>query len=67
MLINGFWPVEGYIRGIFWSGFNFYPICTATPEFFKESVEFYLRLNKALSNKGTFNITLNNMGKFVIH
>ena len=66
LLANGFWQAEGYIGGIFRSEINFYPICTATQLFSVESVKFFLRLNKALCNKGTFSITLNNMGKFVI-
>lgn len=32
----------------------------------EQSVLFLLRLNKYLFNKGTFNISLNSMGKFVI-
>nr|YP_010710781.1 hypothetical protein P2Z26_mgp35 [Gonatophragmium mori]WCZ71145.1 hypothetical protein [Gonatophragmium mori] len=67
MLANGFWQAEGYIGGIFRSGFNFYPLCTATQLFSKESAYFFIRLNNALDNKGIFNITINNFGKFVIH
>lgn len=66
ILANGFWQAEGYIGGIFRSGLNFYPICTATQLLSEQSVIFLLRLDKSLSNKGTFNISLNNMGKFVI-
>jgi len=66
ILANGFWQAEGYIGGIFRSGLNFYPICTATQLLSEQSVLFLLRLDKSLSNKGTFSITLNNMGKFVI-
>lgn len=66
LLANGFWQAEGYIGGIFRSGINFYPICSATQLLSEESVKFFLKLNKALCNKGTFNITLNSMGKFVI-
>ena len=65
-LANGFWQAEGYIGGIFRSGINFYPICTATQLLSEQSVLFLLRLDKSLSNKGTFNIYLNSMGKFVI-
>ena len=66
ILANGFWQAEGYIGGIFRSGFNFYPICTATQLLSEHSVLFFLRLDKSLSNKGTFSITLNSFGKFVI-
>lgn len=66
MLANGFWQAEGYIGGIFRSGLNFYPICTATQLLSEQSVLFLLRLDKSLSNKGTFNISLNSLGKFVI-
>ena len=66
LLANGFWQAEGYIGGIFRSDINFYPICSATQLLSEESVKFFLRLDKALCNKGTFNITLNSMGKFVI-
>jgi hypothetical protein len=66
ILANGFWQAEGYIGGIFRSEFNFYPICTAIQLLSEQSVIFLLRLDKSLSNKGTFNISLNNMGKFVI-
>lgn len=66
ILANGFWQAEGYIGGIFRSGLNFYPICTATKLLSEQSVLFLIRLNKCLSNKGTFNISLNSMGKFVI-
>ena len=66
ILANGFWQAEGYIGGIFRSGLNFYPICTATQLLSEQSVLFLLRLDKSLSNKGTFNISLNSMGKFVI-
>lgn len=66
LLANGFWQAEGYIGGIFRSGINFYPICTATQYLSEASVRFFLRLDNALSNKGTFSITLNNKGKFVI-
>lgn len=66
MLANGFWQAEGYIGGIFRSEFNFYPLCTATQLFSEESAKFFIRLNHALSNKGTFSITLNELGKFVI-
>ena len=66
MLANGFWQAEGYIGGIFRSGLNFYPLCTATQLFSVENAKFFIRLNKALSYKGTFSITLNSFGKFVI-
>lgn len=66
LLANGFWQAEGYIGGIFRSELNFYPLCTATQLFSVESAEFFIRLDKALSNKGTFSITLNSFGKFVI-
>ena len=66
LLANGFWQAEGYIGGIFRSGLNFYPICSATQLFSIESANFFIRLNKALQNKGTFSITLNGFGKFVI-
>jgi len=66
LLANGFWQAEGYIGGIFRSGLNFYPLCTATQLFSIESGKFFIRLNKALCNKGTFSITLNSFGKFVI-
>lgn len=66
ILANGFWQAEGYIGGIFRSNLNFYPLCTATQLFSDESIKFFLRLDHALSNKGTINITLNSMGKFVI-
>lgn len=66
ILANGFWQAEGYIGGIFRSDLNFYPICTATQLLSEQSVLFLLRLNECLSNKGTFNISLNTMGKFVI-
>lgn len=66
LLANGFWQAEGYIGGIFRSGLNFYPLCTATQLFSRESAKFFIRLNKALCNKGTFSITLNSFGKFVI-
>lgn len=66
LLANGFWQAEGYIGGIFRSGLNFYPLCTATQLFSVESAKFFIRLDKALSNKGTFSITLNSFGKFVI-
>lgn len=65
-LANGFWQAEGYIGGIFRSGLNFYPICSVTQLFSVETGEFFIRLDKALKNKGTFSITLNNFGKFVI-
>lgn len=66
ILANGFWQAEGYIGGIFRSGLNFYPLCTVTQLFSIESSKFFIRLDKALSNKGTFSITLNSFGKFVI-
>ena len=66
ILANGFWQAEGYIGGIFRSSFNFYPICSATQWFSDESAKFFIRLDKALFNKGTFSITLNSFGKFVI-
>jgi hypothetical protein len=66
ILANGFWQAEGYIGGIFRSGLNFYPLCTATQLFSVESAIFFIRLDKALCNKGTFSITLNSFGKFVI-
>ena len=66
LLANGFWQAEGYIGGIFRSGFNFYPICSATQLLSEESAKFFIRLDKALQNKGTFSITLNSFGKFVI-
>ena len=66
LLANGFWQAEGYIGGIFRSGLNFYPLCTATQLFSIESAKFFIRLNKALCNKGTISITLNSFGKFVI-
>ena len=65
-LVNGFWQAEGYIGGIFRSELNFYPLCTATQLLSKQSIEFFLRLDKDLSNKGSFSITLNSMGKFVL-
>nr|ATI20295.1 hypothetical protein [Juglanconis sp.] len=65
-LANGFWQAEGYIGGIFRSGLNFYPICSVTQLFSVETAEFFIRLDKALKNKGTFSITLNSFGKFVI-
>lgn len=66
LLANGFWQAEGYIGGIFRSGLNFYPICSATQLFSVESAKFFIRLDKALYNKGTFSLTLNNFSKFVI-
>jgi hypothetical protein len=66
LLANGFWQAEGYIGGIFRSELNFYPLCTATQLFSVESAEFFIRLDKALCNKGTFSITLNSFDKFVI-
>lgn len=66
LLANGFWQAEGYIGGIFRSELNFYPLCTATQLLSEECVKFFLRLDKSLSNKGTFNITLNSEGRFVI-
>lgn len=66
LLANGFWQAEGYIGGIFRSGLNFYPICSATQVFSVESAKFFIRLDKALYSKGTFSITLNSYGKFVI-
>lgn len=66
LLANGFWQAEGYIGGIFRSGLNFYPICSATQLFSVESAKFFIRLDKALQNKGTFSITLNSFSKFVI-
>jgi len=66
ILANGFWQAEGYIGGIFRSGLNFYPICSATQLLSVESAKFFIRLDKALQNKGTFSITLNSFGKFVI-
>lgn len=68
ILANGFWQAEGYIGGIFRSDINFYPLCTATQLLCEESVKFFLRLDKAISLRemGTFSITLNSMGKFVI-
>lgn len=66
ILANGFWQAEGYIGGIFRSGLNFYPICSVTQLFSVESAKFLIRLDKALLNKGTFSITLNSFGKFVI-
>jgi hypothetical protein len=66
LLANGFWQAEGYIGGIFRSELNFYPLCTATQLLSEECVKFFLRLDKSLSNKGTFSITLNSQGKFVI-
>lgn len=48
------------------SELNFYPLCTATQLLSEQSVKFLLRLDKELSNKGSFSITLNTMGKFVI-
>lgn len=66
MLANGFWQAEGYIGGFFRSGLNFYPLCTATQLLSEQSVEFFLKLNKYLSNKGSFSITLNNQNKFII-
>jgi hypothetical protein len=66
ILANGFWQAEGHIGGIFRSGLNFYPLCTATQLFSIESARFFIRLNKALCNKGIFSITLNSSGKFVI-
>ena len=66
ILANGFWQAEGYIGGIFRSELNFYPLCTATQLLSEECVKFFLKLDKSLSNKGTFSITLNSFGKFVI-
>lgn len=66
LLANGFWQAEGYVGGIFRSGLNFYPLCTATQLFSVESAKFFIRLDKALCNKGSFSITLNSFGKFVI-
>jgi hypothetical protein len=66
ILANGFWQAEGYIGGIFRSGLNFYPICSATQLLSVESAKFFIRLDKALQNKGTFSMTLNSFGKFVI-
>lgn len=66
MLVNGFWQAEGYIGGVFRSELNFYPLCTATQLFSEESARFFIRLNNALCNKGTFSITLNSQDKFVI-
>lgn len=65
-LANGFWQAEGYIGGIFRSKLNFYPLCTATQLLSEQSIKIFLRLDQSLSFKGTFNITLNNMGKFII-
>lgn len=65
-LANGFWQAEGYIGGIFRSGLNFYPICSVTQLFSVETADFFISLDKALKNKGTFSITLNSFGKFVI-
>ena len=56
LLANGFWQAEGYIGGIFRSELNFYPLCTATQLLSEECVKFFLRLDKSLSNKGTFSI-----------
>lgn len=67
MLANGFWQAEGYIGGIFRSELNFYPICTITQLFSIESAKFFIRLDKALKNKGTFSITLNSFNRFVIY
>ena len=47
ILANGFWQAEGYIGGIFRSGLNFYPICTATQLLSEQSVLFLLRLDKS--------------------
>lgn len=66
LLANGFWQSEGYIGGIFRSGVNFYPICTGTQYLSEESAIFFLRLQNALQNKGSFSITLNKHGKFII-
>lgn len=66
ILANGFWQAEGYIGGIFRSELDFYPICTATQLFSVESAKFFIRLDKALCNKGTFSITLSSFDKFVI-
>jgi hypothetical protein len=66
ILANGFWQAEGYVGGIFRSDLNFYPLCTATQYLTEDSVKFFLRLDNALSNTGTFSITLNKLGKFVI-
>lgn len=65
-IANGFWQAEGYIGGHFRSGLNFFPLCTATQLLSEESINFFLRLDNALSNKGTFSITLNSLNKFVI-
>lgn len=65
-LANGFWQAEGYIGGHFKSDLNFYPLCTSTQLLSDHSISFFLRLNNALSDKGTFSITLNNFNKFVI-
>ena len=66
MLANGFWQAEGNIGGIFRSGWNFYPICSANQYLSESSIKFFLTLDNALSNKGRFNINLNDLGKFVI-
>ena len=66
-LANGVFQAEGYIGGHFKSGLNFYPLCTVTQLLSEESIEFFIRLNNNLSNKGTVSITLNSFNKFVIH
>ena len=66
LLANGFWQAEGSIWGTFRSDLNFYPVCSANQYLTEESVNFFLILDNALSNKGSFSITLNKWGKFVI-
>lgn len=65
-LANGFWQAEGYVGGFFRSALNFYPLMTATQLLSAASINFFLRLDNALSNKGSFSITMNRMNKFVI-
>ena len=65
-LACGFWQAEGYVGGFFRSALYFYPLMTATQLLSDESINFFLRLNNALKNKGSFSITLNKMNKFVI-
>src|SRR5690606_37615530 len=65
-LVNGFFQAEGYIGGHFKTDINFYPLCTATQLLSEKSIKFFLELNSALSNKGTFSITINKFNKFVI-
>lgn len=40
-LANGVWQAEGHIGGLFKSGINFYPVCTATQLFSDSSISFF--------------------------